>query len=117
MQDLKPFFEETHFIESKGENFYSPLQWGANIIYPGENFNWDEADIVLLGCGERRGEGSDTGFSQAPDKIREQLYQLYNWHPSVKVADVGNIRQGLTVDDTRAALRTVLGEIKEAGKI
>jgi arginase family enzyme len=42
---------------------------------------------------------------------------LYNWHSTVKIADVGNILQGASVDDTRAALRIVLNELHEAGKI
>ena len=40
----------------------------------------------------------------------------YNWHQGIKIADAGNIRRGATIDDTRAALRTVLTELHEAGK-
>ena len=42
---------------------------------------------------------------------------MYYWHASIKIADAGNIRQGITLGDTRAALLTVLQEIHEAGKI
>lgn len=118
MQDLKPFFEPGHFMESKVPGTYEPLQWGANIQYATqEGFDWDHADIVLLGCGERRSEDRDARYSKGPDAIREELYKLYNWHPSIKIADAGNIRQGVSLDDTRAALCTVLEELHEAGKI
>lgn len=118
MQDLRPFFEDRHFLEERPKGTYQPLQWGANIPYANrEGFDWEGADIVIIGCGEVRGEGGEAGFSNAPDAIREQLYQLYNWHPGVKVADAGNILQGANVDDTRAALRTVLEEMQEAGKL
>lgn len=118
MQDLKPFFEPDHFIESKEPGTYQPLQWGANIQYATqEGFDWEQADIVLVGCGERRSEDAGAGYSKGPDTIREELYKLYNWHPSIKIADAGNICQGVSVDDTRAALRTVLEELHEAGKI
>lgn len=117
MQDLKPFFTSTHFIETKEEGTYQPLQWGANIECAiDENFDWESADIVLVGCGEWRGEGKDGNFTAGPDAIREELYRLYSWHPALKVADAGNIRQGKTIDDTRAALRTVLHELHLAGK-
>lgn len=118
MQDLTSFFDSEHFIETKQKNSYQPIQWGANIIaLTQDNFDWDDAEVVIVGCGEWRGENADAAYSEGPDAIREQLYNMYNWHPAVKVADAGNIRQGATVDDTRAALQAVLEEIKLAGKI
>lgn len=117
MQDLKPFFAEKHFIETQEEDTYQPLQWGANIdCATVEGFNWEEADIVLVGCGEWRGDTRDALYSSGPDAIRKELYSLYSWHPALKIADAGNIRQGNTIDDTRAALRTVLHELHLAGK-
>ncbi|MBS1589199.1 MAG: arginase family protein, partial [Bacteroidetes bacterium] len=80
-------------------------------------FDSQEADIIIVGCGEVRGYSPDAEFSYAPDAIREQLYQLYNWHPAVKIVDAGNIREGLTIGDTRAALRAVLAALHEAGKM
>lgn len=118
MQDLRPFFEDRHFLEEQPEGHYQALQWGGNMPYAtAENFDWEEADIVIVGCGETRGDSPEAEFSFAPDAIREQLYQLYNWHPFVKIADAGNIRQGATLEDTRAALKIVLTELQEAGKV
>jgi len=118
MQDLRPFFEDRHFLEEQPEGAYQPLQWGAEMPYAtAHNFDWEGADIVLVGCGETRGEDSSAEYSHGPDAIREQLYQLYNWHAAIKVADAGNIRQGATIEDTRAALRTVLEELQQAGKL
>lgn len=118
MQDLRPFFENSHFIESKEEGFYGPMQWGGNLqcLTKGET-DWDDADIIIVGCGEWRGEDPQEPYSNGPDAIREQLYQLYYWHTAVKIADAGNIRQGASLEDTRAALRTVLQEIHDAGKV
>ncbi|WP_276133350.1 formimidoylglutamase [Polluticoccus soli] len=117
MQDLRPFFTPGHFIETKGPGTYEPLQWGANIqCFTSDQFNWEDADIIILGCGEQRGDDPEANYSNSPDAIREQLYNLYSWHSAVKIADAGNIRQGETVDDTRAALRIVLEELQQAGK-
>lgn len=105
-------------MDNQSPYTYEPLQWGASVIYPGqEDFDWEAADIVLVGCGEMRGEDPDSLYSMGPDAIREELYRQFNWHPGVKVADAGNILQGQTADDTRAALRMVLHELHLAGKI
>lgn len=118
MQDLRSFFDTEHFIETKQPDTYQPLQLGANIrCATGEAFDWEDADIIIVGCGEWRGEVYDAEYNAAPDAVREELYKLYNWHAAVKIADAGNIRRGATVGDTRAALRMVLQEIHDAGKI
>jgi len=118
MQDLGSFFEAKHFIEKKEAGAYQPLQWGANIECAAQTrFNWEDADIVIIGCGECRGADPGASFSNSPDAIREELYKMYHWHSGIKIADAGNIRQGATIGDTRAALLTVLQEIHDAGKI
>src|SRR6187397_1137777 len=118
MQDLHHFFAQRHFIDTHSHIDYDPLQWGAQLqIATHENFDVSDADVVIIGCGERRGHRDDAAFGTAPDAIRKQLYQLYNWHPTVRIADAGNILQGASLADTRAALRTVLHELHEAGKI
>ncbi len=118
MQDLRPFFENEHFIERQGLDAYEPMQWGASISCATQkSFDWEDADIILIGCGEWRGEDPEMAYSGSADAIREQLYKMYHWHTAIKVADAGNIRQGATLGDTRAALLTVLQEIHAAGKI
>ena len=118
MQDLRPFFETEHFIETQDATAYEPLQWGANIKCATQNsFDWDDADIVIVGCGEWRVSDSTMAYSDSPNAIREELYKMYHWHSGIKIADAGNIRQGATLGDTRAAYLTVLREIHDAGKI
>lgn len=117
MQDLRSFFEPQHFIETKDTNAYEPMQWGANIqCATQDNFDWEDADIVIVGCGEWRGAG-DSEYNNSANVIREELYKMYYWHNTVKIADAGNVRRGATVDDTRAALLTVLQEVHDTGKI
>jgi arginase family enzyme len=118
MQDLQAFFAERHFIETHSHLQYDPQQWGGQIQFATQdNFDVSDADIVIIGCGERRGQQEDLPYSNGPDAIRKQLYQLYQWHPNLRIADAGNIRQGASLGDTRAALRTVLHELHSEGKI
>lgn len=118
MNDLHAFFAAKHFAELPANDARHALQIGKRILPVTEYRNdWSEADIVIVGCGEQRGHDLDAAWSHSPDAVRAELYRMYDWHPSVKVADMGNILEGATPGDTRAALRTVLQEIEEAGKI
>lgn len=119
MQDLRSFFAPVHYAETIDQKSFQPLQWGAQIEIPGtDSFHFENADIVIVGCGEIRGVQQELKhYSDAPDAIREQFYQLYNWHSGIKIFDAGNILQGSTIDDSRAALRVVLQELHQAGKV
>ncbi len=75
-----------------------------------------QADLVFVGCAEERGARLDKKNYNAPDRIREQLYQLFYWHTDVKLADIGNIQPGASLGDTYAALRSVIAELTENGK-
>ena len=118
MQDLSVFFEQEHFIETKSPNAYQPLQWGASIICATQrSFDWGDADVVLVGCGDRRGHNKKATYSNSANAVREELYKMYYWHSDIKIADLGNLLPGATMADTRASLVTVLTEIYYAGKI
>ena len=90
---------------------------GKNILIATKsNHDIDDADVVILGCGEFRNQYPGSDYSQGPDHIRECFYQSYYWHKDVKIADIGNVLQGKTVQDTQAALFTVLDELHSLGK-
>ncbi len=76
----------------------------------------EKADIVLVGCGEQRGAGF-MNESQAADAVRKEFYQLFHWQQEVKLADVGNIRTGSSMGDSAAALKIVVHELVQAGKL
>ena len=63
---------------------------------------------VAMKKGEHGGRKKN---EHAPDAIRQQFYQLFYWHPDVTIADVGNVKQGATLTDTYAALKTVVREL------
>lgn len=114
MQDLREFFETQHFTDQQEYKRYHPLQWGAKIRYAFDyDFDINEADIILVGCGT---DGSGN-FDDTANVVRKHLYEMYHWHEGIRIADAGNIKPGATLNDTRAALLTVLAEIHEAGKI
>ncbi len=95
---------------------YKDGQIGSIIEVHEEGFpDLELAQIVLVGCGEQRGAGLHTN-SDAADEIRKQFYGLYYWHTDVKLADVGNIKTGASLQDTYAALKIVVHELISIGK-
>ena len=115
--NLSEFLDPVNLHEISFDEAYKEGQLGNAIDLYNEAFpDIDEADIVIVGCGEQRGSGLIHGQSKAPDIIRRNFYQLYYWHKDVRIADIGNIKTGSLYTDSYAALRTVVKEILDAGK-
>ncbi|MCK5068495.1 MAG: formimidoylglutamase [Bacteroidales bacterium] len=53
------------------------------------------------------------GSKDAPDHIRSKLYQLRKINKNLKIYDLGNLKNGGSVNDTYFALRDVVLELKE----
>lgn len=114
---ISDFLDPVNLAELSQDQGYKDGQIGKIIDAHDEYFpELHEADLVIVGCEEERGIGRDRKGHHAPNVIREQFYQLYCWHPDVKLADAGNIRTGATLADTHAALKTVLRELTGIGK-
>ncbi|HEX2606700.1 MAG TPA: arginase family protein [Flavisolibacter sp.] len=113
---IADFLQPLNLSALSNDQGFKEGQIGRSIKAYEEEFpELDEADIVLVGCGEQRG-GALLQPSQAADVIRSEFYQLYHWHQDIRLADVGNVRIGKSVNDTYAALKIVLQELISAGK-
>lgn len=112
MQDLIDFLHPVMIPELLDDNDYTDGQFAKHIsIFESEMPDLDNIDIVLVGTGEMRGSGIFIGESNAADTIRKQLYKLHYWHTDVTIADIGNIKTGASLNDSYAAIKTVLGEL------
>lgn len=82
-----------------------------------ENINQlAKSQVVIFGVQDAR-NGSSVGVAQSPDAIRRWLYTLYK--PSKSdfiIADLGNLVNGQTVNDTYAALRGIIKYLNELQK-
>ncbi len=67
--------------------------------------------LALLGVPESRNSLRNKGCEKGPDEIRRYLYRLYPPQPSLPIADLGNIKQGHTPEDTYTALAEVVAEL------
>ena len=114
---IADFLEPLSMSELVGDHELKDGQIGKTVLVYEDSFpDVKRADIVVVGCGEERGNDLVIESTSAPDHIRQQLYFLYNWHVDVQLADVGNIRPGASLADTYAALRTVVRELTAMGK-
>lgn len=80
---------------------------------------FEEAQIVIIGYpqdeGVKRNRGRE-GSRNAPDKIREQFYELSNFGISHKICDLGNINIYNSLEETHDAFAKLAMEILQKGK-
>ena len=110
------FLEPINRDELSNDEGYKDTQLGRHINAYEEEFpDITGADMVLVGCGEMRGEGGINNID-GPNAIRSAFYGLFHWHKTVSVVDIGNVKVGSSIQDSYAALKTVVSELLEQGK-
>ncbi|MCK4879419.1 MAG: formimidoylglutamase [Bacteroidales bacterium] len=72
----------------------------------------DKHQVVLLGV-PVDSNGFIKGSKDAPNHIRSKLYQLRKIERNLKIYDLGNVKNGGSVNDTYFALRDILLELRE----
>jgi len=118
MQDLHDFLLPIDPLLLNEDNSFNDGQYGKHILsYEKQIPDISDADVVLIGINEMRGSGRKNNDNPSADAVRKELYQLHYWHKTVVVADWGNVVTGQTLQDSYAALKTVIREIIDAGKI
>ncbi len=117
MYDLHDFLEPVLLHTINGDNGYNDGQFAKHIaLYETEIPDLTNADIVIVGVTENRGAGIFFDQQSAPDAIRRQLYQLHYWHQDVSIADIGNVKTGASLNDSYAAIKTVLAALFRMNK-
>ncbi|MFD2512723.1 formimidoylglutamase [Pontibacter locisalis] len=76
--------------------------------------DWRSADIAIIGINETRGRYTEevtetTTPSTAPARIvRKKLYTLHKGSGRCQIVDLGNLRPGITLDDTYLRLKEIV---------
>lgn len=92
----------------------SPQAIGSLLdIYESSNDFPDLSDkkIALISVEERRASNNNIALGNNNNQIRRELYALYPGNWPLKVADLGTIQAGNTIEDTYFALGEVLSEL------
>src|SRR6218665_2047411 len=117
MLDLIEFLDPIPLYQLNDDEGYTDGQLGKHIhLYHEELPNVDEANIVIVGINESRGNGFFEKENDAANVIRKHLYQLHYWHTDIIIADIGNIKKGAEITDSYAAIRTVTAELMRKNK-
>ncbi len=112
LSSIQDFVEPINLAYLSKDEGYRDTQLGKHIkSYESALPDITDADIVLIGAGECRGAGFVLNSFEAANNVRAALYNLYYWHAQVTIADLGNVKLGQTIQDSYAALRTVIAEL------
>jgi formiminoglutamase len=119
MQDLSAFFTPITVAPYGNIDVQRPSSLGKQVdLHTEEEVpDWYAADIVLLGWPFDEGASDVMGSSLAPDAIREKLYRLASPGKSLKLADLGNLRQRGSQEQAIEGLSYVLEQLAKAQKI
>lgn len=83
----------------------------------GDEIELQDLDLAIVGVCEDRGAVQNEGCALGPDAIRRSLYALDKSDFPLRLADLGNIMPGATVNDTYTALAEVVRELVSRGVV
>jgi formiminoglutamase len=63
--------------------------------------------LAIIGVPEERGTDTNQGAAKGPDEIRKKLFQLRKSDKTYRIADLGNLKPGVDLDETYTRLSEV----------
>ena len=105
------------FFEPLNEDVFATLNKPRTLGFYTSRFvskfpDWRSADIALLGVHETRGYKEDapapTAASSAARAVRQRLYSLTKGTGRCRLVDLGNLRPGITLEDTYLRLKEIV---------
>lgn len=117
MDGLFDFFQPSGIEHKRSEDGVRRMADSA-LVHTQESLpSVEEAQIVIIGVNEERGNIGNAGCASGPDNIRRKLYALNDIDNPMSIVDMGNITAGDRVEDTYAALRVVIQELLRSDKL
>jgi formiminoglutamase len=114
--DLSIYFDPIQIEDFKFIKRSSRKTFGDMIVknLEGTYFpHLDDVQLAIIGVGEERGQVDNHGCGEGINAIRDYFYDLFPGNYQPKVADLGNLRLGHTIQDTYFALTAVCSELLE----
>jgi arginase family enzyme len=111
---MQEYFTPVDLSDFSGRSVYSETSYGKIInIYTDKNEfpDLNSVQLAIIGVEEDRKALNNEGCGLAADYVREHLYKLYQGTYTAKIADLGNIRKGNTIEDTYFALSDALSQL------
>jgi arginase family enzyme len=110
MIDLKDYFDSVSIEKPDFEHIAGQAGFSHSISVHTESTHLKDISkyrIALFGVPEGR-NSAGTGTAKAPDSIRTELYSLARIPGRSKIIDLGNMKQGVSFNDTIAGLTDIL---------
>ena len=111
--DITLYFEPIDTSKIERDEDYMPTQLGSVIDIHKEEGRFpdlEKIDLAIIGVKEERNAVNNEGCAEAPDAVRNKLYQLFQ-RGETAIADLGNIIGGNTVEDTYFALSAAVAAL------
>ena len=110
MLDLNDYLDPVSIEKSGLEYLTGPAGFPHNItVHTESNRIKDVTDFKIAIIGVPEGRNSiNIGSLKSPDAVRAQLYSLARIPGKTKIIDLGNMKQGVTFNDTLAGLTDIL---------
>lgn len=77
---------------------------------------YDDYDVAIIGIKDTRSGDSESALTDSSDSIRKALSKMY-FRPGMRIADLGDILPGNTLQDTYYALQSVVQVLQKERKI
>lgn len=111
-KELLQYFAPVSLDDISFKNDGGFERWGDKMIVNSMQSPLDEIPsdlrMAFIGVKEDRASVDNKGCAYNPDEVRRFFYKLMPQNTSIKIADLGNIRIGNTVNDTYFALAEVV---------
>ncbi|HOI88221.1 MAG TPA: formimidoylglutamase [Lentimicrobium sp.] len=112
--DLSIYFEPLSDDLFEGLDQFTHPRLGNQMLIYRNGCSFPETsgfDIAIIGVTEDRASTGNEGCAQGADEIRRRLYHLFPGAWNARIADLGNIRQGYTIEDTYFALTSTIAAL------
>ncbi len=107
--DLKLFFDPTEVDVDQSPNSFQSSIYINRLKMP----DHEGMDIALIGLKEFRGGLNPNADEKSVEEVRKELYRLKKGFGDYAIIDLGNFRNGPTLDDTYLRLKEVCAYLME----
>ncbi len=111
---MQEYFTPIDTTRFTGASQYTASSYGKLINAYAQQDDFPELEgmqLAIVGVEEDRKAINNEGCGLAADYVRENLYRLFQGNYNAKIADLGNIRKGNTIEDTYFAVTDVLAQL------
>lgn len=112
--EISVYFEPLDIDLIQGDDIYQPSQLGRFILKNTNELGFpscENAQLAIIGVKEDRNAVNNSGCANAPDRVREELYKLFQGNYNLNIVDLGNIKSGNEITDTYFALSHTCTEL------